>query len=107
MPFVIGWIISLIANPLVKFFEKRLKIVRKHGTWVVIVGVIALVVTACYFVIAWLVREGVGFMQNLPEMYSAMLQGFRDIGNNLSGLLNRLPLNQQTTINEFFANIDT
>lgn len=107
MPFVIGWIIALIANPLVKFFEKRLKIVRKHGTWVVIVGVLALVIGACYAAISWLVREGVGFVQNLPEMYSAVLQGFRDIGSNLSGLLNRLPVDLQTDMNGFFINIDT
>ena len=54
MPFVIGWIISLIANPLVKFFEKRLKIVRKHGTWLVIVGVLAMVIGIGYLVISWL-----------------------------------------------------
>lgn len=108
MPFVIGWIISLIANPLVKFFEKRLKIVRKHGTWVVIVGVIALIVTACYFVIAWLIREGVAFVQNLPEMYSAMVQGFRDIGNNAAVFLEKLnlPLNVHEGIAEVLANLD-
>lgn len=109
MPFVIGWIISLIANPLVKFFEKRLKIVRKHGTWVVIVGVLALVITACYFAIAWLVREGVGFVQNLPDMYSAMVQGFRDIGNNANTFFDKfnLPLNVNQGITEILANLDT
>ena len=30
LPFVIGWIIAMIANPLVKFLEKRVRIVRKH-----------------------------------------------------------------------------
>ena len=109
MPFVIGWIIAMIANPLVKFFEKGLKIVRKHGTWVVIVGVIALIVTACYFVIAWLVREGVGFVRNLPEMYSAMVQGFRDIGNNVTIFLERvnLPLNVHEGIAEVLTNLDS
>lgn len=107
MPFVIGWIIALIANPLVKFFEKRLKIMRKHGTWVVIVGALALVIGVFYLLISWLVREGVGFVQHLPEMYSAMVQGFRDIGSNLSGLLEKLPINVQGEITGFFANIDT
>lgn len=80
MPFVIGAGIALIANPLVKFFEKRLKIVRKHGTWLVIVGVLAAVIGVCYALISWLVREGVEFIQHLPEMYSAMMEGFREIG---------------------------
>ena len=44
MPFVVGWIIAMIANPLVKFMEKRLKIVRKHSSMVIIIGTIALIV---------------------------------------------------------------
>ena len=32
MPFVVGWIISAIATPLVNWLEKRLKIVKKLGT---------------------------------------------------------------------------
>ena len=31
-PFVIAFIISMIANPLVRFMEKKVKIVRKHGS---------------------------------------------------------------------------
>ena len=41
MPFFIGWIISMIANPLVQFLGKRLKLVRKVGSVVVIVVVAA------------------------------------------------------------------
>lgn len=41
MPFVIGWIISCIANPFVVFLERKLKIRRKAGTVVVIICVIA------------------------------------------------------------------
>lgn len=109
MPFVIGWIIALIANPLVKFFEKRFKIVRKHGTWLVIVGALALVIGACYGVISWLIGEGMGFVRNLPEMYSAMTEGFREIGNNVSLFLNRLnlPVNVNNEVTGFFTNMDT
>ena len=109
MPFVIGWIIAWIANPLVKFLDKRLKIVRKHGTWLVIVGVLALVVGACYLIVSWLVREGIGFVQHLPQMYSAVMEGFRDIGNNVTVILERLnlPVNVHAGIAEGLTNIDT
>ena len=108
MPFVIGWIISLIANPLVKFFEKKLKIVRKHGTWLVIVGVLAMVIGIGYLVISWLVNEGVGFVQNLPGMYSAMVQGFREIGDNLTLLFEKynLPVNVHEGIAQILGNLD-
>ena len=108
MPFVIGGIIAFIANPLVRFFEKRLKIVRKHGTWLVIVGVLALVIGACYLVISWLVREGIGFIQNLPGMYSSVVEGVRDIGNNLSIFMDRvnLPINIHESIADILTNFD-
>lgn len=107
MPFVIGWIIAWIANPLVRFFEKRLKIVRKHGTWLVIVGALALVITAGYFAVAWIIREGIAFVKSLPAYYSAVVEGFQMIGNNLSGVLSKLPPDLNEGITEFFVNIDT
>lgn len=107
MPFVVGWIIAWIANPLVRFFEKRLKIVRKHGTWLVIVGVLALVIAACYFALSFLVREGASFVKSLPSYYLSVVEGFRDIGNNLSGVFAKLPPDMREGITEFFVNIDS
>ena len=31
MPFVVGFLLALIANPVVKFLEKKIKIKRKYG----------------------------------------------------------------------------
>lgn len=106
LPIVIGWIVAWIANPLVRFFEQHLKIVRKHGSLVVIVGVLALVVTVCYFVIAWIVEEAVSFVGSIPDVYSAMRQGFGQIAENLSGLLSFLPANVQADMAEFLMNMD-
>ena len=44
MPFVIGWIISLIAAPLVRFLEEKLKIRRKALSAFVIIAVLAVVI---------------------------------------------------------------
>ena len=49
MPFVIGWVIAMIANPVVRWLEKRLKIVRKLGSAIIIVMVLGLIVTGLYF----------------------------------------------------------
>lgn len=107
LPFVIGWIISMIANPLVKFFEKRLKIIRKHGSWVVIIGTLALVVGACYLIISWFAGEAARFVRALPEMYSAMLAGFHDIELNLSSFMQKFSPAFQKNLSDIFANIDT
>ncbi len=70
MPFVIGFILSLIANPVVRFLEKKIKIKRKYGTVLIIVLVIAAVVLLCYGVIAALVIGIGGFLDYLPTMFS-------------------------------------
>ena len=108
MPFVIGMVFALIANPLVKFFEKRLKIMRKHGSWVVIVGVLALVITAFYFLVSWLVREGIGFLEYLPGMYESVTEGFDHIGNNINLWMKRLnlPVEMNGGLSEILTNFD-
>lgn len=60
MPFVIAGIISMIASPLVRFFEEKVKLKRKWGSAFVIIVVIALVVLVLYLVGAKLIEEGIG-----------------------------------------------
>ena len=69
LPFVIGWIVAAIANPVVRFFEKRLKIVRRHGSMVLIAGVLALVIFGIYALFSWVSREMTEFGQALPGIY--------------------------------------
>lgn len=107
LPFVIGGIVAWIANPLVRFFEKKLKIVRKHGSWLVIVCVLALVITACYFAVAWLVREAIGFAESIPGLYASSAETFGKIGTQLSGVFSRLSPELGSAITDFFANLDS
>lgn len=107
MPFVIGWIIAALANPLVKFFEKRLKIVRKHGSLVVIVGALALVIAGCYFLLAWLFQEGIAFVKSIPDSYFAIVDDIRETGTKFSTIFDKLPADIENIITEFFINIDS
>lgn len=91
MPLVVGWIIAVIANPLVRFMEKRMKIVRKHSSMLIIFGAVALVAFGGYFVISRAAREIYGFMGNLPDLYQALLQDLSETENNLQGLASRFP----------------
>ena len=50
MPFVIGWLIALIANPLVRMLERRLKVARKHTSMLLIIGVLAGIIVGIYFI---------------------------------------------------------
>ncbi len=98
MPFVIGYLIALIASPMVRFFEEKLKIRRKAGTAFVIIAVIALVVLGIYLIGAKLIEEAIGFAEALPQMWSNIEVEIQKIGENLEVLYSRLPDNVQDAI---------
>ena len=92
MPFFIGFLISMIANPLVRFLERKLKIVRKHSSIVIIIATIALIVTGSYFLIVRTVMEIFGFITELPDMYANLQAQFIDIGEKFERLFELLPI---------------
>ena len=106
MPFVIGWLISVIAHPLVRWLEKRLKIKKKFGSALVIVLVLGGIVLAAYFGITKLVQEIANFSDNFPQMYSELEQGIHDIGEKLHGMIEILPDAIRKGGNAVLANID-
>lgn len=95
MPFVVGFIISLIANPMVHFLEKRIKIKRKYGTVIIIVGTIALIVLACYGIGMALMVGVRGFMDYLPTMYENGVEELRQAGKGIQGILEKIPFLQE------------
>lgn len=68
LPFVIGWIVAMIANPLVRFLEKKVKILRKHSSAIIIVLVIAAIVGVIYLLISMLLRESKQLASDLPNI---------------------------------------
>ena len=97
-PFVIGWIIALIASPLVRFFEEKLKFKRRAGSAFVIIVVIGLVITVLYLVGSNLVDQIVGLINDLPSMWESLEADFDDIGKRLNVFYTKLPLNVQESI---------
>lgn len=112
MPFVIGWIISLIAAPLARFLEEKLKIKRKAVSAFVIIVVLACVVLLVYGICAKLINEAVGFANELPELWHKVETEFNHIGNNLDVFYRRLPVDLQerlvilgNNLGNFFSDI--
>lgn len=105
LPFVIGWIIAMIANPLVRFLEKRVKIVRKHSSVLIVVGVLAVIITALYFIISKLISEAVGFVGDIPTYYEMAAVEVQKMMIQMERLLQFLPQNVQDSLNQFFAHI--
>ena len=92
MPFVVGWIIASIATPVVNWLEKRLKIRKKLGSALIIIGVLALMGTLGYFAVSWLVSEVSSLIKDFPEMYVQLEKGLHQIGISMSGIFSKLPL---------------
>ncbi len=105
MPFVIGWLIALIANPLVRFLEKRLKIVRKHSSAVIVIGVLAGIILGGYFIISKLVIECIRFARDLPELYYSAEAEIRLVMEHLSRLFQFLPQKTQTALSQLGNNL--
>lgn len=100
-PFVVGWIIALIAGPMVRFFEEKVKLKRKAGSAFVIIAVIGLVVLLIYFVGAMLVEQIMGLINSLPEMWAGLETDFAHIGQNFNVIYKRLPMDLKNGIAEF------
>lgn len=105
MPFIIGWIIALIASPMVSFFEKKLKIKRRAGSAVVIISVIALVILAGYFAGLWIAEQVAEFMDDVPQLWESAQEELGQIGDRLSVAFRYLPEEAQRTITHIRDNV--
>ena len=105
-PFVAGWIIALIAGPLVRFFEEKVKLKRKIGSAFVIIAVIALVVLVLYIIFVQLFEQVKGLAGALPEMLEKAEADFNSIGNNLNALLAKLPGDIQLKLDDNAIKLD-
>lgn len=106
MPFVIGWIISSIASPVVNWLEKRLKIVKKLGSALIVVVVLILIVMLIYFAFSRITAEVGDLVENFPGLYAQLEVGLRQIGNTMSGVFLRLPEGIQHGWNAVLQNLD-
>ncbi|MDO4324898.1 MAG: sporulation integral membrane protein YtvI [bacterium] len=105
MPFVIGWVIAMIANPLVRFMEKRLKMVRRHSSVVVVVAALALVVLGMYLIGAKIAIEVSSFVKDLPKLYELVADEVSGAMNNLERIFYFLPQRLQDSFNIFSENL--
>ncbi len=91
LPLVIGWIIALIANKPVQFFEEKLKIKRKAMSAVVIVLVLLVVILILYGIVSVLAKQAIDFVQELPDKWEEIKSEFTDSEEGIGALYDNLP----------------
>lgn len=106
LPFVIGWIVAMIANPLVKFLEKRMRLLRKHSSAIIIIAIIGAIVGAIYLLIAILYREIKALSDDLPSIIDKLEVQLSDLSDRLQDFAATLPEGLQNVINNFVNGIN-
>lgn len=105
MPFVIGWVIAMIANPLVRFLDKKLKIVRKHSSVMIVVLVLAAVILLGYFLISRLVIQAISLAKDLPELYDMAAVEIQGVFARFDDIFRMLPMSVQQSWHDLTGNI--
>lgn len=106
MPFVVGWILALLANPLVRFLERRVKLVRCHGSMLIIIAALAIVIGLFYGAGLLVYREMGSFLADAPEIYQSVIAEIENALQNGRKLAEYFPQNLQPPLLAFSDNLD-
>lgn len=104
-PFVIGGFLAWLANPLVNFCEKKLKIKRKPSSILVVLSLTAGVLWGIYYIANrfWIKLSEV--LQMLPGLWSDMKMEFVGFVTRWSGLVENLPEEMINGMNRLGQNL--
>ncbi|CDE68281.1 sporulation integral membrane protein YtvI [Clostridium sp. CAG:277] len=91
MPLIVAWIVAMIANPIIRFLEKRIKIMRKHGSALVIILVLAALIAAFYGLAVLVASQFSSWMTELPEVYDSVTQNLQHLFRLLHQKYNIIP----------------
>lgn len=105
MPFVIGWVIAMIANPLVRVLERRVRIVRRHSSMIIVIGVLAAVIALLYFIVSKLVRQAAGLAEDLPVYYEMAVRELQSVSVRYNHIFQMLPGSFQSFWIDFTNNV--
>lgn len=91
MPFIIGWFLAFLANPLVRFFEEKIKIKRKAGSALIIITVIFALCIWVYIIGNRLMKKIPGLIKMIPDMWQDIEVEFVGFAQKWSDAVNSLP----------------
>ena len=107
MPFVIAFFISSIANPIVRFMEKKIMISRKFSSVFMIVLVLGAVVGVLYLLLAFLIKQTMNLYEDRFELYNEVAGLLDNFANKMGVLLDKLPSGLQNTLNNLQESISS
>ncbi len=107
MPFVIAIIISALANPMISFLERKVKILRKHSSAIIIVLAIALIIGFMILIVYALYRMGRDLFEQRTDIINTLTNFLDNLGVSLKGVTDILPVDVQNYFNNLSENLQT
>ena len=101
LPFVLGYLIAMIANPAVSFLQRKIAIKRKHGSVLIVAAVILIIIWLIYMLISLAVSFGIGFVEELPGYLTTLSETLDGIFVKYQGVIDMLPEEMAMAVSEF------
>ena len=93
LPFIIAFIIAFIVDPLVRFLNKKARLPRTLASFVGIIAVFSVLGLIIYFSVSRIIIEAYQLRFYLSQVMISIPIFWKEIQENLSTILNNLPLN--------------
>jgi len=100
LPFIIGWLIAAIVNPLVTFAEKKLRIPRKIGSAIFIFLTVMFLGIILYLIFLRLFIEVQSLANNLPGILEGAKKEIDRFVARIDNWLDFIPDNYQNIVDE-------
>lgn len=105
-PFVAGYILSLMANPMVNLVSDKCKVKRKPVSVLIIILVLAVIVLILYGIGHFLVQQISGFVVDLPIIWAAAEGELAKAAGHFKALFNSLPMDLKETLVSVQTSLD-
>lgn len=105
MPFFIDWLIAMVANPLVRLLERRLNLVRRHSSVLIVVVVLAGVIGGFYGLIGWIGAGVRRLAADMPVIYETAKLEFAAAMDSLNRMMAKMPPTVQEGFNRINDNL--
>ena len=93
LPFIVAYIIYLIADPIVNFFENKIKLKRKFTAPLIIVFILILF----FFLIYFLVKNVYSFITNIIDNWDSIYESINEFVLRVDQLLSKFNIDIQGT----------
>lgn len=86
MPFLIGFIISMLVEPIIRFLMRKTKLSRKTSTFITLIVVLSLIVYLLFLGISNLVQEAIYLLKDM----NIYIEKFQEFGTSISERFNSI-----------------